>query len=348
MKKLTALFLAVFMAVSLSVNLYAADFDVSDYKNPFTDTAYTEDSFYGNGTIIIILSHEASIEWREYTKEDFPELELDSVDTKDPASTDKEFILGNPEYRNFVHITLKDKSNKAVIEAIELLYNRNDDDYMSENPKKDIHLALPMYKSYYTSPDIKDNWDEGKPISAFGDANGDDRINISDASLILKHIAKWDGLEINIKYSDANKDGKINISDVSYILKKIAGWDMPEIPTSEFLQKLVDDYTKYMEENYKYDPEKDGELYVMRYYGSYNNSCAVMFGGLIYSQALWTDTVAGSDIHYRNGNMIFVRHNGDFYSVREAFEAGYLTTEQVAKIAEINNKGKYIEYSIGF
>jgi len=223
MKKLTALFLAVFMAVSLSVNLYAADFDVSDYKNPFTGTAYTEDDFYGNGTIIIILSHEASIEWREYTKEDFPELELDSVDTKDPASTDKEFILGNPEYRNFVHITLKDKSNKAVIEAIELLYNRNDDDYMSENPKKDIHLALPMYKTYYDKPDINPDIDDNFSYT-IGDVNNDDILNLTDVSHMLKYIAGWENIEIIFLATDLNGDDVITLSDASILLKKLAKW----------------------------------------------------------------------------------------------------------------------------
>ena len=33
--------------------------------------------------------------------------------------------------------------------------------------------------------------------SPMGDANGDEKINISDASLMLKHIAKWEGLSIN-------------------------------------------------------------------------------------------------------------------------------------------------------
>ena len=58
-----------------------------------------------------------------------------------------------------------------------------------------------------------------------GDANLDGRLNLSDCSLILKYIAKWD-VEINHDLSDVNDDGKINLSDASLILKYIAKWDV--------------------------------------------------------------------------------------------------------------------------
>ena len=62
-----------------------------------------------------------------------------------------------------------------------------------------------------------------EPVIILGDVNDDGRVNISDASLLLKHLAYWN---VKIKYiqSDMNSDGKVNTSDVSAILKKIAGW----------------------------------------------------------------------------------------------------------------------------
>jgi len=59
----------------------------------------------------------------------------------------------------------------------------------------------------------------------YGDANGDGKIALSDASLVLKHIAKWD-VEIDEASGDANGDGKIALSDASLILKYIAKWDV--------------------------------------------------------------------------------------------------------------------------
>ena len=58
-----------------------------------------------------------------------------------------------------------------------------------------------------------------------GDTNFDDKVNISDASLILKKIAKWD-VKILTDTADVTGDGKVNLSDVSLILKKIAKWDV--------------------------------------------------------------------------------------------------------------------------
>ncbi len=58
-----------------------------------------------------------------------------------------------------------------------------------------------------------------------GDVNGDDKINLGDASLALKYIAKWD-VEVNTDAADVNDDDKVNLADVSLLLKYIAKWDV--------------------------------------------------------------------------------------------------------------------------
>ena len=58
-----------------------------------------------------------------------------------------------------------------------------------------------------------------------GDANTDGTVNLSDVSLILKHIAKWD-VAMDADAADVNDDAKINLSDVSLVLKHIAGWNV--------------------------------------------------------------------------------------------------------------------------
>lgn len=62
-------------------------------------------------------------------------------------------------------------------------------------------------------------------ISTPGDATGDGNINLSDVSLILKSIAKWD-VTLDIDAADVTGDGNVNLSDVSLILKYIAKWDV--------------------------------------------------------------------------------------------------------------------------
>ena len=62
-----------------------------------------------------------------------------------------------------------------------------------------------------------------------GDANLDGRLNLSDCSLILKYIAKWDmtGWTFSEENADVNGDGRINVSDVRLILYKVGNMWYP-------------------------------------------------------------------------------------------------------------------------
>lgn len=57
-----------------------------------------------------------------------------------------------------------------------------------------------------------------------GDANGDGKISIADATIIQKHLAKISEIsEENTRFADLNGDGKITVTDATIIQKKIAG-----------------------------------------------------------------------------------------------------------------------------
>ncbi|MBP3379180.1 MAG: dockerin type I repeat-containing protein [Clostridia bacterium] len=68
--------------------------------------------------------------------------------------------------------------------------------------------------------------------TVYGDVNGDTKINLADASLLLKKIAKWD-VELDETAADVNVDTKINLADASLLLKKIAKWDVELGPTAK-------------------------------------------------------------------------------------------------------------------
>jgi len=54
----------------------------------------------------------------------------------------------------------------------------------------------------------------------YGDANGDGILSLTDATTILKKIAKW---EVSVSSTaDYNLDGKVNLKDVALILRKLA------------------------------------------------------------------------------------------------------------------------------
>ena len=63
------------------------------------------------------------------------------------------------------------------------------------------------------------------PEFTYGDANGDDTVNLSDVTLMLQYIAKWD-VSVNENAADANADGSVNLSDVTLMLQYIAKWDV--------------------------------------------------------------------------------------------------------------------------
>ncbi|MBE6708761.1 MAG: hypothetical protein E7578_05920 [Ruminococcaceae bacterium] len=254
----------------------------------------------------------------QYTESDFTEIDIEKVEQNEKQ----------------LDIYVKEKTKDATDTAMEKVKDILDGKY------SDI---IQEYKVLYVYSDNHDS------VIREGDVNRDGKVNLTDVSLMLKYIAKWD-VTIIYYIADINGDDKVNLNDVTLVLQKIAGWDMPGIPANEFIQKLADDYTKYMEKEYNHDTEKNGIFRVSRYYGTYGNAACVMIigTGMDYHCAFWSETVAGSTIHYNYGNSIIVCVNGEIFSMTEAYENGYLTTEQVAKIAEINNKGKYIEYSIGF
>jgi len=63
-------------------------------------------------------------------------------------------------------------------------------------------------------------------IGIIGDTNGDSKVNIKDATLIQKYIAKMDTeAEIIPEIADCDKDLKINIKDVTLIQKYLAKYD---------------------------------------------------------------------------------------------------------------------------
>lgn len=76
---------------------------------------------------------------------------------------------------------------------------------------------------------------------------------------------------------------------------------------------------------------------VRNYYGEFASGAIVAMlevGGYGYDDALGEETVGGVVIRYNNGNRITVLYEGDFYSLTQAYENGYLTKEDIAEIAE--------------
>lgn len=116
-------------------------------------------------------------------------------------------------------------------------------------------------------------------------------------------------------------------------------------PSQDLINRIIDDYdATYFDPAYSYDKTRKSILW--NYYGSCNGNVAVMIYGKDegYTHALWDDHVAGSVIHYHDGNQILIWNDGEFYWLNAAYEKGILSKGEIALIAEINNNGSYIKF----
>ena len=117
-------------------------------------------------------------------------------------------------------------------------------------------------------------------------------------------------------HSDDNGDYKCDV----------CGWSMAEtLPEDAYL--LIEAY----EEKYP----KAGKAKILHYCGTYENGAIVaMLAGSDegFDDAMWTETVADYDFNYSNGNRIRVLYGGEFYTLTQAYENGYLTKENIADI----------------
>lgn len=60
-------------------------------------------------------------------------------------------------------------------------------------------------------------------VDIIGDANGDGKVSVADASEMMKYIAGWKGTKIDEGQADINDDGYVTLADVSALMKRIAG-----------------------------------------------------------------------------------------------------------------------------
>ena len=76
------------------------------------------------------------------------------------------------------------------------------------------------------------------------------------------------------------------------------------------------------------------DMYVLRYEGKIGDCHIVMMGGdeICYTQALRVVDVAGYSIVFGDGQPVYAYHNGNFYTINQAYEAELLSKENVYQI----------------
>lgn len=177
----------------------------------------TEEKQYYSGTledietedyIIVTIFHRYSGLDKEFSVEDFPGIEIESIEYLTPLlDPNKDYPMLNIEgYNQILGIVIANKGKENVLEAIRIL---------EENPI--VKSALPdgtdaIADEIIPIPDIDMKMD--------GDVNGDKLLNAEDALLILKHAAKISEIvSESLLHVDINPDGIINADDALMVLK---------------------------------------------------------------------------------------------------------------------------------
>ena len=108
-----------------------------------------------------------------------------------------------------------------------------------------------------------------------------------------------------------------------------------EMPSEELQDRFVKEYVAYQ----NYDSENHPTVAIELWYGSFDDIHFVFVydGDLLYTQAIWTDTVAGCSFTYRNGHAIKVWVNEQFLSIKEAYEQNLITADMIKVIESIHN-----------
>ena len=72
---------------------------------------------------------------------------------------------------------------------------------------------------------------------------------------------------------------------------------------------------------------------IANYYGRYESGAIVAKMNTADTEVVWSETVGEHTIMYNNGNRIIALYNGEFYTLSEAYQSGYLTENDITDIA---------------
>ena len=123
-----------------------------------------------------------------------------------------------------------------------------------------------------------------------------------------------------------DSETQIPLEDLEFVL---------ETPSEELQARFVEEYVAYQ----KYDPEDHPTVAIERWYGSFGDIhfLFVSDGNLDYHQAHFTDVIAESVFEYPTSQRIMVWVDGQFLTIKKAYEQNLITKEMVATIANIRN-----------
>ena len=116
-----------------------------------------------------------------------------------------------------------------------------------------------------------------------------------------------------------------------------------EQPPKELLERIAADYTAKIDR--ETGKKWEADWFVQVYYGVYGGAVPVMMNGMVaFPDIVTEEEVAGFHFKYGNTNTIKIWKNGTFYSLKEAYEQGVLTAEQIGILAGIHAEETFMTF----
>jgi hypothetical protein len=132
---------------------------------------------------------------------------------------------------------------------------------------------------------------------------------------------------------EAYEQGFLTIDDVAVIADIQDG--SAEAPTigQELAQEIKIEYKN------KFYPEPTvDDVTIEKFYGTFNGCTVVLIHyGILYMDVVDYNEIGGIKITYQMGNRLLAYKDKKLYWAREAYEQGFLTLDDIAVIAEIQN-----------
>jgi len=146
--------------------------------------------------------------------------------------------------------------------------------------------------------------------------------------------------------SEEGRDGETTAGKNESTTKEETTAEIPDVrmPDETMKAQIRSDYYDYFCELDTGFEEYDRETFVAAeyYYGIYNG-CVVarLYGTMGFTQAIWKEDIEGFTFHHRDGNWLIVWKDGEITDLQGAYNAGWMTKEDLKTASFLNNNGIY-------
>lgn len=140
----------------------------------------------------------------------------------------------------------------------------------------------------------------------------------------------------NYETTDGQPDDIIDPFEAPDDVKDISSINgiIPDEPSQDLLNKIHGDLLSAN--------RIDSNMFISRYYGEYNGAVVFRTDGGLYGQIICYNYIAGYLITEPDTNTEWVWKDGEIILLKEAYERGILTEEQIGNVAWLHYYGKYI------